>query len=101
MRIGRYDIWDEMTKKGLDLFIDCWRKLGAVGENYNAITGETAEPEKWSDRFYHWGALLVYMAVERIVNFNEWTDCVETNTVPEWLEPLRNVPVKDKKLTIR
>jgi neutral trehalase len=64
LRIGRKDIYDELTRKGLSLFLDCWRKLGAVGENYNAITGETAEPEKWSDRFYHWGSLLVYMAVE-------------------------------------
>ena len=100
MRIGRYDIWDDMIRKGLDLFINCWRKLGAVGENYNAITGETAEPEKWSDRFYHWGALLVYMAVERIVNFNEWKDTLETCEVPEWLAPLRNIPVKNHVIDI-
>ncbi|MCL2833282.1 MAG: hypothetical protein FWD78_08940 [Treponema sp.] len=96
MRIGRIDILDELVKKGLNLFVDCWRKYGAVGENYNAVTGETAEPDKWSDRFYHWGALLVYMAVQRIVNFNEWKDTVEYNKVPQWLSAVRNVPVGNK-----
>jgi len=35
-----------------------------VGENYDALTGEAAEPGKSSDKFYHWGALLAYMSIE-------------------------------------
>jgi len=95
MRIRDFSTWDRLIEKGLDLFIGCWDKLGIVGENYNAITGEAAERGKASDRFYHWGALLVYMAVERLVNFNEWEDRTEYLPKPDWLDEIRNLPVQE------
>ncbi len=84
MRTGRMDIWREVVRRGYNLFIKCWKEHGAVGENYNAITAESA-----SDKFYHWGALMVYMAVSTIRNFNEWTDTTETYDKPDWLEEIR------------
>jgi putative isomerase len=100
MRIKRFDIWDELVKKGLHLFTKCWRDRGVVGENYNSITGEAAEDGKASDRFYHWGALLVYMAVERVINFNQWENRMEIYKLPEWLSEINNIPVKDGKIHI-
>lgn len=99
-RIGRLDILDELVQKGLDLFVNCWKERGVVGENYNAITGEAAEPNKASDRFYHWGALLVYMAVERIVDFNEWQDMIIINRSMGVNTSLRNVPIKNSKIDV-
>lgn len=100
MRNSNMQIWDQLISKGLYQFIKCWKERGVVGENYNAINGEAAEPGKASDRFYHWGALLVYMAVERVVNFNEWTDKTEINEKPDWIEYIHNIPVKDTKIDI-
>ncbi|MCL2461331.1 MAG: hypothetical protein FWF44_01585 [Defluviitaleaceae bacterium] len=93
MRIKEYGVWNEIIKKGLDQFIKCWDEKGIVAENYNAITGEAAEKGKASDKFYHWGALLVYMAVNRAVNFNEWEDKTEVMEIPDWLSKVENMPV--------
>ena len=98
LRVEEWELWEEIVRKGFRLFISCWEERGVVGENYNAITGEAAEPGKASDRFYHWGALLVYMAVERAVNFNPFTDRVEQYRKPEWMEKIKNIPVGDGKL---
>ncbi|MDO4573476.1 MAG: trehalase family glycosidase, partial [Clostridia bacterium] len=51
LRMGETETWDEVTRLGLAMFLDCWQKKGIVGENYNAITGEAAENGS-SDRFY-------------------------------------------------
>ncbi|MGI5958015.1 MAG: MGH1-like glycoside hydrolase domain-containing protein [Massiliimalia sp.] len=100
VRIQRKDIWDQLVHKGFDLFMKCWNSRGVVGENYNAITGEAAEPDKSSDRFYHWGALLVYMAVQRAVNFNEWTDEIEHEVLPEWIGHIWNIPTGNEKIDV-
>ena len=100
LRMGEVETWDELTRKGLDLFLGCWMKRGVVGENYNAITGEAAE-NKSSDRFYHWGALLVYMAVSRAVNFDLWNDEVVRRALPDWLENIYNIPVGNEKIDVR
>lgn len=97
LRMQETEAWDEVVRRGLKMFLDCWTQKGIVGENYNAITGEAAE-NKSSDRFYHWGALFAYMAIQRVVNFNEWTDQVEYRERPDWLDPIYNVPVGDKKV---
>lgn len=96
-RAGLTKIASEAVRKGLNLFIRCWKSRGVVGENYNAITGEAAEPSKASDRFYHWGALLVYMAVQEIVDFQVWDDRVKRASVPDWLVEIKNIPVPTAK----
>lgn len=98
MRIGNLELWDELVHKGFKQFLACWREQGIVGENYNAITGKAAEPDKASDRFYHWGALLVYMVVERIINFNPWTNKVEQYAKPNWMPDIKNIPVRNRKI---
>lgn len=98
-RAGELDAWDELTRKGLNMFLNCWLTKGVVGENYNAITGEAAENES-SDRFYHWGALFVYMAVERAVNFDEWRDRVTRRELPDWLDNIYNIPIGEGKVDV-
>jgi putative isomerase len=51
----------ELAKKSYDLFLKEWHDKGHVHENYNAILG-TGDDVTNSDRFYHWGALLGYIA---------------------------------------
>ena len=97
IRYGLTEAWDACAKKGLKLFIQCWKSRGVVGENYNAITGEAAEGDAASDRFYHWGALLVYICVERIVCFNAFKDGIEKPPKPDWLSGISNVPIHTHK----
>ena len=99
-RMGETEAWDELVRKGLNMFLKCWKEHGYVGENYNAITGEAAEKGAASDKFYHWGALFVYMAVERLMNFDEWTEKIVARDTPDWLGKVYNVPVGDRKITV-
>ena len=91
LRIRNLEIWDGIIKKGVDLFVDCWDKHGFVGENYNSTTGEAGEKGN-SDKFYHWGALLVYMGVMRRLCFNPWEDKTEKFDRPDWLGEVYNIP---------
>jgi len=52
----------DMAEKSAALFLKNWREHGYVAENYNAITGEGGENHS-SDRYYHWGGLLGFMAL--------------------------------------
>ena len=81
------------------MFLREWKKKGVVGENYNAITGETAEKAN-SDKFYHWGALLVYMAIQTAVNFDEWEGKTAMSGRPEWMEPVRGIAYRDGRIDI-
>lgn len=63
-RIGRGELAEELALKGLRMLVKLYDEKGYVGENYDALTGEAAEPGKSSDKFYHWGALLAYMSIE-------------------------------------
>ena len=51
----------EFAQKSYALFLKEWTENRHVHENYNAITG-TGDDVRNSDRFYHWGALLGYVA---------------------------------------
>lgn len=96
---GHRDVWLELVKKGYDMFIKTWREKGIVGENYNASTGEAAEKVD-SDKFYHWGALLVYMAVQSAVDFNVWEDKTVMHQKPEWMNKISGLNTKEEKLNI-
>jgi len=97
LRMGEIEAWDELVRRGLGMFLDCWESKGVVGENYNAITGQSAET-RGSDRFYHWGALLVYMAVQRVINFDQWNDTTTHRELPEWMGRVHNVLAGDGSL---
>jgi glycogen debranching enzyme len=100
-RYGRFDVWHEVVARGLGLLLKAWREKGVVGENYDAVTGEAGKPGTHSDPFYHWGALLAYMAVERIVNFNEFEDRVDLHPLPPWASSLSRVPFGNGMLEVR
>jgi putative isomerase len=100
-RCGRFDVWSEVVARGLGLLLKAWREKGVVGENYDAVTGEAGKPGTHSDPFYHWGALLAYMAVERIVNFNEFEDRVDLHPLPAWASSLSRVPCGKGMLEVR
>lgn len=96
---GLETVWQELMKKGYDMFLRCWNEKGIVGENYNGTTGEAAEKTN-SDRFYHWGALFVYMAIQSVADFNVWKNEVILNQRPVWMEPIYGLSVKAEKLDI-
>jgi len=100
LRMNETAAWDELARRGLELFLRGWESKGTVGENYNAVTGEVAEKKGGGDKFYHWGALLVYMAVQRAVNFDPWKDTVTYRELPEWMGSLYNVPIGGQKVDI-
>jgi len=100
LRMGESAAWDELARRGLALFLRSWESKGQVGENYNAVTGGVVEIKRGGDKFYHWGALLVYMAVQRAVNFDEWQDQIAYRELPDWLGNIYNIPVGDKKIDI-
>ena len=89
---------EELAQKGLAMYLKCWKERGVVGENYSAVTGEAAEPGAVSDRFYHWGALLVYLAIEEKICFNPWTDDVVMHSENGWVGKIHNVPVGARTL---
>ncbi len=96
---GNREVWEELAERGYRMFLREWKKKGVVGENYNAITGETAEKAN-SDKFYHWGALLVYMAIQTAVNFDEWEGKTAMSGRPEWMEPVRGIAYRDGRIDI-
>ena len=50
-----------VAQKSKALLLKEWLKDGSVYENYDSVLGEG--PHRRSDRFYHWGALLSYIAL--------------------------------------
>jgi len=56
------DVRHQFAEKSKALLLKSWLKNGYVFENYNATTGE-GDDEVRSDKFYHWGALLAYIAL--------------------------------------
>jgi hypothetical protein len=52
----------QLVEKSRALFLKEWQENRHVHENYNAILG-VGDDTTSSDRFYHWGALLVFMDV--------------------------------------
>jgi len=53
----------QLADKSVALFFKEWKANGHVHENYNGTTGEGDDVIS-SDRFYHWGALLGWVALE-------------------------------------
>jgi hypothetical protein len=51
----------DLAEKSKALFLKNWREHRFVAENYNCETGEGGENDS-SDRYYHWGGLLGFMA---------------------------------------
>ena len=93
-RAGETEAVEIIVRQGLKLFLQNWRENGTVGENYNAMTGEAAEGNTVSDRFYHWGALMVYLAVQQQFDCQVWDDTVRNDPPPDGLSPLRNLPIE-------
>jgi len=51
-----------LAEKSLNLIMKEWTEKGHVHENYNGDTGEGCDVNS-SDKFYHWGGLLSYIAL--------------------------------------
>jgi len=59
-----YDLKDaraDLIKKSGNLLMKSWKENGGVFENYNSVTGQGNDVGN-ADGFYHWGALLTFMA---------------------------------------
>jgi putative isomerase len=59
-----------MAEKSKKLFLKSWLTKGAVHENYNSVTG-VGDDVGSSDKFYHWGALLSWIALDYEKNCND------------------------------
>lgn len=54
----------DLVEKSSNLLLKSWREEKHVYENYGAETGcGDDEARKWSDPFYHWGALLGFISL--------------------------------------
>ena len=51
----------DLVKRSGALLMKSWKANGAIYENYNSVTGQGDDGEN-ADGFYHWGALLSFMA---------------------------------------
>ncbi|MDR1444446.1 MAG: hypothetical protein LBI94_06165 [Treponema sp.] len=51
-----------LAEKSRDLIMKEWQEKGHVHENFNGDTGEGCDVRN-SDKFYHWGGLLSYIAL--------------------------------------
>ncbi len=101
---GQIEVAQELAKKGYDLFLKNWKEHGYVGENYNGITGQVSEKGDilwFSDRFYHWGALFVYIALQTTIDFDLWKDDVIVRQRPDWMEPVYHLQCGDKTVDIQ
>ena len=56
------DVTREFSEKSERLLMQSWQQNGYIFENYNATTGQGDDTLR-SDKFYHWGALLGYIAL--------------------------------------
>ncbi|KPL09487.1 MAG: hypothetical protein AMS26_22785 [Bacteroides sp. SM23_62] len=63
--IRNYELPDaqkDMAEKSKNLLLKSWIGENHVYENYNAETGQ-GDDAGWSDKFYHWGALLGFIGI--------------------------------------
>ncbi|GAB6010653.1 MGH1-like glycoside hydrolase domain-containing protein [Viscerimonas tarda] len=56
------EVRKELSEKSKKLLLKSWLSDGYVFENYNPVSG-VGDDNRRSDRFYHWGALLSYLAL--------------------------------------
>ncbi len=54
---------DDLAKKSEELILKEWREHGHVHENYSGDDGTGCSAAN-SDKFYHWGGLLAYIAID-------------------------------------
>lgn len=59
---GMADVQKQLAEKSLTLFMDEWRRMGYVSENYSSITGRGDDHRLSSDRFHSWGVLMGLMS---------------------------------------
>ena len=60
---GLYKEAKLLAEKGEKMMLQVWEKERRIYENYGAIDG-MGDSARQSDSFYHWGALLGYMAID-------------------------------------
>lgn len=56
-------VCDDLAAKSEELLLKEWREHGHVHENYSGIDGSGCGVGN-SDKFYHWGGLLAYIAID-------------------------------------
>ncbi len=100
IRYGKKDVFAELADNGMMMFLKNWKENSVVGENYNAITGEGGDKLNGSDAFYHWGALMVYIYIQKTINFNPWTDTIDRGVIEGGTEIIHNLCVGDDKITV-
>jgi len=70
-RYGFYKESYELAQKSARLFQEEWRAESHIHENYNSTTGEGDDVLN-SEPVYTWGALLAFLAVQEIADYEPW-----------------------------
>jgi hypothetical protein len=65
------DVAAEFATKSAALFHGEWERHGWVCENYDALNGQRTSVQ--SDPLYHWGALLVFVAIQELIDVSPLT----------------------------
>ena len=85
------DVAAELSRRGLEMFLENWRADGGIYENYNADTGKGADV--WNAaRLYHWGGLMAYIAIGELIDV-EPAGYVRFGSVAFPASSMRNVHV--------
>lgn len=71
-RYGYDDTAHQLARKSLRLFLGEWDTESHSHENYNAETGDGDDRAWNSDPTYHWGALLAYLAMQELADYEVW-----------------------------
>jgi hypothetical protein len=66
-----------LAKSSAKMFLKPWREKGECHENFLSTTGEGS-----SDPHYTWGALMVLIAIEELIDANPWQGLRFGNLLP-------------------
>lgn len=84
--------WDReanlLAASSAKMFLKPWREKGECHENFLSTTGEGS-----SDPHYTWGALMVLIAVEELIDANPWQGLRFGNVMPVEEGAIRRYPV--------
>jgi hypothetical protein len=70
-RYGFDGVTHEFARKNVRLFLKEWDEENHVHENYNDLTGEGDDVPS-ANPLYHWGALLGYIGIQELVDYEAW-----------------------------
>lgn len=97
-RAGFDEATHALAEKSLALFNLEWESEGHVHENYNDLNGDGDDVSS-SNPMYHWGALLAYLAMQELVDYEPWAGWRFGNACGE-AAALRNLRWQGRRMDV-